>query len=131
MKIALIFSFLFGSAFLMKDQMFVASHDMTYEQAINLSQENNKLIMLKITADNCKYCIEMDNNVLADKEVKNMLLRNFITLNINVDKEALPLNLERPTTPTFIFIKKTGEIHSKLPGSWNKEDFLDLLKRRI
>ena len=131
MKIILILSFLFGSVFVIKEQAFTHTGKMTYEEAVKLSKKNNKLIMLKLTADNCKYCIKMDNEVLSDNEVKHLLDTNFITVNINVDNELLPLNLKRTSTPTFIFVDKNEKITSKLPGSWNKKDFLDLLRNRI
>ena len=133
MKIILLFSFLFGSVFMIKEQAFenTTVEKMTYAQALSIAKQNNKSIMLKLTADNCKYCIKMDNEVLADVEVKELVNANFITVNINVDKEILPLNLKRTTTPTFIFIDKNERITSKLPGSWDKKDFMDLLNNRI
>lgn len=131
MKIILLFSFLFGSVFMIKEQAFTDTEKMTYEQAVIISKQNNKPIMLKLTADDCKYCIKMDNEVLADSEVKLLINANFITVNINVDKESLPLDLKRTTTPTFIFVDKNEKITSKLPGSWDKKDFIDLLNNRI
>jgi len=130
MKLFLIFSFLFGSLFVIKDKAFVEDGAMTYEKAIVLSKESDKMIMLKLTADNCKYCVKMDNEVLANDEVKG-LLENFITVSLNVDKEQLPLGLEKTITPTFVFVDKNEEILSTLPGSWNKEDFMELLNNRI
>jgi len=131
MKIILIFSFLFGSVFVIKDQAFSASDKMTYEKAVSISKESNKLIMMKLTANNCKYCTKMDKEVLSDLEVQEVLSKNFITLNINVDEELLPLGLNRTITPTFIFVDKNEKILSKIPGSWNKKDFLELLNARI
>lgn len=131
MKIVLIFSFLFGSVFMIKEQAFTHTGKMTYEQALVISKQTNKSIMLKLTADNCKYCVKMDNEVLSDMEIKKMLDKNFIMLNINVDKEALPLNLKKTITPTFIFVDKNEKIISKLLGAWNKKDFMDLLRNRI
>ena len=133
MKIILLFSFLFGSVFMIKEQAFenTVVAKMTYAQAVSIAKQNNKAIMLKLTADNCKYCIKMDKEVLEDNEVKQLLNANFITVSINVDKEDLPLNLKRTTTPTFIFVDKNEKITSKLPGSWDKKDFIDLLNNRI
>jgi len=130
MKLFLIFSFLFGSLFVIKDKAFVEDGVMTYEKAVALSKESDKMIMLKLTAANCKYCVKMDNEVLANDEVKG-LLENFITVSLNVDKEQLPLGLEKTITPTFVFVDKNEEILSTLPGSWNKEDFMELLNNRI
>ncbi len=132
MKIVLIFSFLFGSIFMIKEQGLSAkSSVMNYEQALELSQKTDKPIMLKLTASHCKYCKKMDSEVLSDKEVEHMLKQNFICVTINVDNEPLPLNLTKTITPTFIFVDKSGKITSQLPGSWNKKDFIDLLNNRI
>jgi len=128
MKFIWAFGMIFSSLFILNNE---PTKEMNYNQAIELAKNNNKMIMLKLTADHCKYCIKMDNEVLADKEVKNVLSQNFITVNINVDKEALPLGLKRTITPTFIFVDKEGKIVSKIPGSWNKKDFMELLFARI
>jgi thioredoxin-related protein len=116
---------------MIKEQAFTQTEKMTYEQALIISKQNNKPIMLKLTANNCKYCTKMDNEVLVDEEVKFLLEENFITVNINVDNETVPLNFKQDVTPTFIFIDKNEKITSKLPGSWDKKDFIDLLNSRI
>ncbi|CAA6814325.1 MAG: Unknown protein [uncultured Sulfurovum sp.] len=131
MKLILIFSFLFGSVFMIKEQAFLSSDKMMYEQALELSKVNNKLIMLKLTADNCKYCVKMDNEVFTDNEVNAFVSENFIPVTINVDKEEIPLEINQTITPTFVFINQEGKVVSKLPGSWNKKDFMDLLRNRI
>jgi thioredoxin-related protein len=116
---------------MIKEQAFTHTEKMTYEQALLISKQNNKSIMLKLTSNDCKYCIKMDNEVLADTAVKSLLDENFITVNINVDNESLPLNLKWTVTPTFIFIDKNEKISSRLRGSWDKKDFIDLLNNRI
>ncbi|CAA6813491.1 MAG: Unknown protein [uncultured Sulfurovum sp.] len=131
MKLIVIFIFLFVGILLIKEQTFKASDKMTYEQALVLSKEHNKSIMLKLTAENCKYCIKMDKEVLANPEVEQFLFKHFISVTINVDREVVPLGIEHNITPTFIFVNKDEEILSKLPGSWNKKDFMDLLNNRI
>jgi len=132
MKIVLIFTFLFGLLFMIKEQGFSAkSLEMNYERALELSQKTDKPIMLKLTASHCKYCKEMDNEVLSDKEVKQLLAQNFIYVTLDVEKDPLPLNLKKTITPTFVFIDKSGKITSQLHGAWNKKDFIDLLKNRI
>jgi len=129
MKLILIFSFLFGSVFVLKEQAFIPSEKMTYTEALRLAKQNNKPIMLKLTAENCKYCVKMDKEVLENPEVKAFLSKHFITLTVNVDKEPIPLGIKRTITPTFIFIDQNEKILSKLPGSWNKKDFMDLLNK--
>jgi len=104
---------------------------MTYSKALELAKKSNKLIMLKLTSDHCRYCIKMDREVMSDKEVKELLSKHFITVNVNVDHERIPLGIKRGITPTFIFIDKNQKVVSKIPGSWNKRDFIDLLQARI
>jgi len=128
MKFILAFGMIFSSLFILNNE---PTKEMNYNQAIEEAKNSNKMIMLKLTADHCKYCIKMDKEVLADKEVQSVLSKKFITVNINVDKETLPLGLKRTITPTFIFVDKEGKIVSKIPGSWNKKDFMELLLARI
>jgi len=128
MKFIWAFGMIFSSLFILNNE---PTKEMNYSQALELAKNNNKMIMLKLTADHCKYCVKMDKEVLADKEIKSVLFKNFITVNINVDKEVLPLGLNRTITPTFIFVDKEGKIVSKIPGSWNKKDFMELLSARI
>lgn len=131
MKLILIFSFLFGSVFVLKEQAFTSSEKMTYTEALRLAKQTNKPIMLKLTAENCKYCVKMDKEVLENLEVNAFLSKHFIALTVNVDKEPIPLGIKRTITPTFIFIDQNEKILSKLPGSWNKKDFMDLLNKAI
>ena len=130
MKFIWAFGMIFSSFFILnKDD--VNQKNMTYSKAVEMAQNSNKLIMIKLTADHCKYCIKMDKEVMVDKDVKKLLSQNFITVNVNVDKEKIPLGIKRTITPTFIFVDKNQNIVSKIPGSWNKRDFMDLLEKRI
>ena len=130
MKFIWAFGMIFSSFFILnKDD--VNQKNMTYSKAVEMAQNSNKLIMIKLTADHCKYCIKMDKEVMVDKDVKKILSQNFITVNINVDKEKIPLGIKRTITPTFIFVNKNQKVVSKIPGSWNKKDFMDLLQARI
>ena len=131
MKFIWAFGMIFSSFFILNKDDNVKQKNMTYSKAVEMAQNSNKLIMIKLTADHCKYCIKMDKEVMVDKDVKKLLSQNFITVNVNVDKEKIPLGIKRTITPTFVFIDKNQNIVSKIPGSWNKRDFIDLLKVRI
>jgi thioredoxin-related protein len=103
----------------------------SYVRAVELAQKSEKMIMIKLTAEYCGYCKKMDKEVMDDKEVLSILEKNFITVEIDVDKEKIPLGIERTLTPTFIFVDKNEKVLSKIPGSWNKKDFLELLTSRV
>lgn len=131
MKPILIVSVLLASLFIIKTQFFKSSEKMTYEEAKRLSKETHKSIILNLTADNCQFCTKMNREVLEQVDVKNFLDKHFILVSINVDKEPIPLGIQRDITPTFVFVNEHEEIHSTLVGAWNKKDFMDLLNNRI
>lgn len=130
MKIRVIIAFLVLSTLLMFMCEVVLKETISYEKALALSQKDDKVIMLKLTSTHCKYCVEMDNEVLASDEVKKVL-ENFRVVNVNIDREKVPLDLKVILTPTFVFVNKDEEVLSTLPGSWNQKDFIELLNNRI
>ena len=123
-KLLLAISLLFFNTLLFGD---TGLKYVTYEDALKVSNEENKTIMIKMTARHCKYCKKMDKNVLSDKEVISALAKDFISVEIDVDNDKIPLDLNRTMTPTFIFVNKNENIVKKVVGSWNKKDFLDIL----
>jgi thiol:disulfide interchange protein DsbD len=130
MKLRVIITFLVMAVLFMVLCETVLKETVSYEKALELSKEDDKLIMLKLGADDCKYCVKMDEEVFASHEVKQ-LLENFRVVDVNVDREKVPLGLEVILTPTFVFVDKEEKILAKLPGSWTKQDFIDLLNNRI
>jgi len=103
----------------------------TYEDALKIANEDNKTIMIKMTAEYCGYCQRMDKKVMVEKEVISALKKDFVSVEIDVDNDEIPLELNRTMTPTFIFLNKEEEIISQVAGSWGKEDFLDILDSAI
>ena len=99
-----------------------------YQKALVLAQKEHKTIMLKLTSVDCHFCKKMDREVMKSREVLAFLKRSFILVEIDVKKEKLPLGLKYKVTPTFFFINKNEKIISKIQGSWNKKDFIDLLE---
>jgi len=138
MKIILGLSIMFSSWFMINQdenkphlERRVSSHYVSYDRALDIAKHSNKTIMIKLTAEHCKYCKKMDREVMNKKEVLSLLDKSFIPVEIDVDREPLPLGLKRTITPTFVFVDKNQRILSKIPGSWNKKDFLELLTSRV
>jgi thioredoxin-related protein len=77
----------------------------------------------------------MQKEVLVDKDIRALLEKEFITVSVDLSKEALPLGLRVSMTPTFFFIftdKNKDKVKTKrIPGAWTKEDFLTILKESI
>ena len=64
-----------------------------YDQALQVSKELNKPVLIDFTGWNCPNCRKMENNVWSDPEVHKRLTNDFILLELYVDeKEELPKN---------------------------------------
>ncbi len=102
-----------------------------YEKALETAKKENKVILLKLTREHCHFCKKMDREVFSDSEVREALNKDFIVVEIDIGKEELPLELKKGMTPTFVFVHKDEEIMAKIPGSWSKKDFLEILKEAV
>lgn len=100
----------------------------TYKEALALQKKSGKTIMLDVIRTDCRYCIKMDKEVFADKQMSQYLSEKFIPAKINLDHEKLPLGIKTHFTPSFFFINKEQEIIKTIPGSWSSEDFKELTK---
>jgi len=102
-----------------------------YQKALERAKKEEKLILIKLTREHCHFCKKMDREVFTESEVREALNKDFIVVEIDIGKEELPLGLKKGMTPTFIFVNNKEKILGKIPGSWTKEDFLEILKEAI
>jgi thioredoxin-related protein len=102
-----------------------------YQKALEEAKKENKIILLKLTREHCHFCKKMDREVFAETEVRDALNKDFTVVEIDITKEELPLGLKKGMTPTFVFVDNNEEIMGKIPGSWSKKDFLDILKEAV
>ena len=107
----------------------------SFENALKRAKKEDKIIIIKATAPHCRYCKKMEENVLVDKDIIDLLDKEFVIVSVDVSKETLPLDLRVSMTPSFFFVfveKENDKVKIKrIPGAWNKEDFLDILKESI
>jgi len=109
--------------------------DDSFETILANARKTNKIIIIEAIAPHCRYCIKMQKEVLVDKDIRALLEKEFITVSVDLSKEALPLGLRVSMTPTFFFIfadqNKDKVKIKRIPGAWTKEDFLTILKESI
>ncbi len=113
------------------DRRMLRSHSLHYagfDEALKRAQKEGKVIMIKATSPYCHYCKLMDREVLSDPEVVALLHRKYIPVEVNVYKDPLPLGLRYKFTPTFFFVDGKGKVIKTVPGAFEKEDFIKLLK---
>ncbi len=114
------------------DARMLEKHSVKYhkfDQALQKAKKEHKIIMIKATSEFCHYCKQMDREVLADDEVLEVLHKSFIAVSVDVYKEKLPLNLSFTVTPTYFFIDSNKKLLLKVPGAFDKEDFLHILQK--
>lgn len=100
----------------------------TYEDAIELQKKNSKIIMIDVMRTHCQYCIKMNEDVFNNKEMSEWLQERFIAVEINLDIDDMPLDVKVQMTPTFYFLDKNKKILKTIPGSWDIENFKELVK---
>jgi thiol:disulfide interchange protein DsbD len=78
-----------------------------YNQAIQVSKELKKPILIDFTGWNCANCRKMENEVWPDPEVRKRMQNDFVLLELYVD-EKTDLPASEVYTSSFSFKKITG-----------------------
>jgi thiol:disulfide interchange protein DsbD len=80
-----------------------------YDQAIAVSQQVHKPILIDFTGWNCPNCRKMENNVFTDPGVLNRLQNDFVMLQLVIDdKTDLPVNEQKRSDLTGHMITTIG-----------------------
>ena len=109
----------------------ILSNDFNEEELLKEAKESNKKILVYATSKTCHFCKKMDKEVLSLSDVEEEVQKDFIFLKVDIEDVSLPFSLSkgyRGMTPTFFALNNDGKLENKYPGSWNKSDFLLILK---
>jgi len=99
----------------------------TYKDALNLSINQNKRVMLLITSPTCAWCKKMKRETFTDNEVINEINENYISVELPRKNDEIIDNFSVKRVPTTLFISKDGNLIKKVTGYWNAENFLSWL----
>ena len=83
-----------------------------YDQAIEVSKQLHKPILIDFTGWNCVNCRKMESNVMPDPEVLKRLQNDFVILQLVVDDKS-PLAAEEQIRSAI-----TGKTITTLGGKW-------------
>jgi len=98
---------------------------------IEQAKMEKKLIIIEAMSETCHYCKKMKKEVLSKENVQKAIHKNFIFVEVDVDKTKLPFGLEKSykkITPSFFIVNTEEKLLNSYPGSWTTEDFLEILK---
>lgn len=103
---------------------------LSYEEAVNRSRTEKKLVYLFFYSERCPWCVRMDEDVLAKTGVGAFLDKHFLSARVHVEKDAEVADLFRVRgLPTHIFLsEKAEEILLVRPGFIPEGSFLRMLQ---
>lgn len=101
----------------------------SYEEALEESKTQGKLIFVDAYAEWCGPCKRMAATVFKEEKVGEFYNQNFINMKIDMEKGEGP-KLARKygvrAYPTFFFLDEKGEIVAKATGGRQTKQFLQL-----
>jgi len=130
-KLALYLSFLFLfinlNSLLANDAVDkILFHELSWSEALEMAEQQDKLIFVDFYATWCGPCKWMANEVFTDYDVAEYFNENFINLSIDAEKEELELveSIMIDAYPTLIIFNAEGDIVRRNVGALASEDLL-------
>uniref|UniRef100_UPI004047D014 thioredoxin fold domain-containing protein n=1 Tax=Aliarcobacter sp. TaxID=2321116 RepID=UPI004047D014 len=117
-----------------KEEVKVTSSNIIESEILKKAIKENKQIMVYATSKSCYFCKKMDKEVFSLNLVQNEINKNYIFIKVDMDDSSLPFDLQKvykKITPTFFIVSKEGRYIKQYPGSWTKNDFLQILKENV
>ncbi|OFY63546.1 MAG: hypothetical protein A3H98_14680 [Bacteroidetes bacterium RIFCSPLOWO2_02_FULL_36_8] len=115
----------------------------TWEEAIKVSQETGKIIMIEFYTDWCGWCRKMENETFTDEKVLTRLNAGYIPVRVNPEKngefimDGTKLNTRTFTDkithgrlrgyPMLVFYSAKTKSYSFQSGYISGKDFYNLL----
>jgi glyoxylase-like metal-dependent hydrolase (beta-lactamase superfamily II)/thioredoxin-related protein len=104
----------------------------SFEQAIGLAKQKNKIVLIKVRSTICKYCDQLDRIIERNFKVRKILSQYFELVNLNVDYQSVPMDIYVRSTPTLIFIRPDNtKVLMQLTGIRALGELLDVLNEAI
>jgi uncharacterized protein YyaL (SSP411 family) len=101
-----------------------------YKSALQLAAQSNKPVMLVISNHNCRFCIDLEQNVFTDPAVIDKLNNDYVPVIAYTDEnDDYPRDLWVGGTPATWFLYANGTpIYDPMIGTRTAAKFLDILK---
>jgi len=90
----------------------------------------HKRVIIEAMSPTCHFCKKMEREVIDTPDVASVLGKHYVMVQVDVDKQKLPLGLDKVykhVTPSFFIVDANGSLLAHYPGSWKKNDFLNIL----
>lgn len=88
-----------------------SNYSITYEEALEISKQNEKNILIDFSAVWCANCFELKEKVFTSEELKNTIENNLIFIEVDVDKRKdIAKEFDIKWLPWIIIIDKDKNI---------------------
>lgn len=108
--------------------------NMTFNQALALAKQENKLLFIDCYTSWCGPCKMMARDVFTQKIVGDYFNPKFISMKVDMEKgEGVQLKdkFEVKAFPTFIILNGNGEIIGRLVGGGKAEEFIKRVENSL
>jgi len=92
------------------------------------AKASNKIVMVMLSREGCPGCEYMKSVVFEDKQVNKLLKEGFIAVELDVQQDFVPQDLEYFATPTFYFLDADEKILKRINGGEQIKKFIKSLE---
>lgn len=103
--------------------------NLSWEEALQKSQAENKLIFVDFYAEWCGRCKRLKENTFPDPEAGRLFNEMFINLAFDIEKpegKALAEKYDVRRHPTLLFVNGQGEVVEQATGFQNTRRLIEL-----
>ena len=105
--------------------------DVTWQKdipsALELAKKENKVLMVFVEGENCRWCKKMKHRVLSDEEVEKRL-KPFVTVKVMQEDTEAAKNIPAiDGVPTIFFMKADKTVLETVVGYFSVEDFISYI----
>ncbi|MDR2017316.1 MAG: thioredoxin family protein [Syntrophobacterales bacterium] len=100
-----------------------------YAAALKRAKAEDKALVLYFYSKYCPYCVAMERDVLADREIANIMKFKVVSLRIDVEaRPDLATKYGIRGYPSTCFMEPSGKVIIRVPGYVDKKEFGILLE---
>ena len=104
-----------------------------FDKAVTAAKKGDKLVVVDVYTDWCRWCKLLDRDVYADPKVGEKLAKSFVAVKINPEKSSRAAQLARQfgTTgyPHIVFVNGDGKKIGEIVGYVSADEFLKRLDK--
>lgn len=102
-----------------------------FEQALVKAGNEDKLVLVDVSAIWCSTCRKLDNEIFANQEVKRLIKEKFVFSRLEYEAEESQGFIEKYEVsgfPTLLLIDENGSVVKRLAVTFNVNEFLEQLR---